>query len=413
MNPFALYQDIVAKVSKKLELSQDLQQTLLTPNAVHQETLHITRDDESIVALPAYRVQFSNARGPYKGGIRFHPAADLDEVKTLAALMAVKTAVVGIPLGGGKGGVVVDPKKYSKREIQEISRAWMRAMAHVVGVDKDIPAPDVYTTPEIMGYMLDEYEKTVGKSEPGVITGKPIALGGSKGRDTATSQGGAYVVLALCEKLDKKPSETTVAVQGFGNAGYHIARILADEGFIVVAVSDSQGGVYAKQGLDIAQVANAKDSSGSVTSYTGETIAKISNNEILTCACDILIPAALNDVITEANAKDVQASIIVELANGPITKEADGILYAAGKTIIPDVLANAGGVTVSYFEWVQNRMQYYWDAPEVFAKLKKIMDASFITIWDRATSEKVSVREAAYLVGIERIVEALRLRGQK
>lgn len=413
MNPFALYQDIVAKVSTKLDLSEDLQQELLTANATHEETLRITRDDGSIDSLLAYRVQFSNARGPYKGGIRFHPAADLDEVKTLAALMAVKTAVVGIPLGGGKGGVVVDPKKYSKREIQEISRAWMRAMAHVVGVDKDIPAPDVYTTPEIMGYMLDEYEKAIGKSEPGVITGKPIALGGSQGRDTATSQGGAYVVLALCEKLGKKPSEMKVAVQGFGNAGYHIARLLADEGFGVVAVSDSQGGIYAKQGLDIAKVANAKDSNGSVTSYASDTVTTISNDEILTCDCDILVPAALNDVITESNAGAVQASIIVELANGPVTKEADEMLYAAGKIIIPDVLANAGGVTVSYFEWVQNRMQYYWDAPEVFAKLKKIMDTSFDAIWNRATSEKVSLREAAYLVGIERIVEALRLRGQK
>jgi len=409
-NPFDLYEEFVHKIAKRDNLDETITQQLLTPDAVHKEVFSIKRDSGESESIEVYRVQFSNARGPYKGGIRFHPEAHLDEVKTLAALMAVKTSVVNIPMGGGKGGAVVDTKQHSAGEIEQIARGWMHSMQNVVGVDKDIPAPDVYTNSQIMSYMLDEYERLHGYSSPGVITGKPLVLGGSQGRSVATSLGGVFIIEQLCAKLHKKPPETTVAIQGFGNAGYHAARILAERGYKIIAVSDSGGGISTMHGLDIEHVQSVKQEHGSVTAVDG--VEHVSNAELLELECDILIPAALGDVITSENASKIRADIIIELANGPLTKEASAMLDK-DTHVVPDVLANAGGVTVSYFEWVQNRTGYYWDEDEIFTRLEKVMHAAFEDVWTTAKEESVTLREAAYIVGLRRIIESLRLRGRR
>ena len=407
---FDQYRDKITSIAQKLRFSGDTLDVLLVPDNVAEHTLNITRDDGSKKELSAYRVQFSNARGPYKGGIRLHDAADLDEVSFLAALMNLKTAVVGIPMGGAKGGVVVNAKDYSKGELERIARAWVSAMSDIIGVDQDIPAPDMYTTPQIMGYMLDEYEKITGKSEPGMITGKPIALGGSLGRDTATAQGGVYTLEELVKKLKLDRSKLRVAVQGFGNSGYNAAKILYDLGYKIVAVSDSRNGIYSESGLDPEHVMTIKQDKGSVADVPNVRV--ITNAELLTCDCDVLIPAALDRQVTQENADGVQAKIIVELANGPVTVEADVILNKKDVHIIPDILANAGGVTVSYFEWVQNRMQYMWSVEEVAEKLKSIMVPSFHAVWEQSKNHNISLRDAAYMIAVVRIVEALKLRGR-
>lgn len=397
---------------------------LAEPHRVIEEDITVNKDDGTAITLPAYRVQFNNARGPYKGGIRFHPAADLDEVKALAAGMAIKTAVVNIPLGGGKGGVTVNPKELSKTEVERVARAWARAFAPHIGVDRDIPAPDVYTTPEIMAYMLDEYEATVGRSEPGMITGKPLELGGSRGRDRATAQGGVHVLERLRETLGKPREELRVAVQGFGNAGYHAAHLLHELGYRIVAVSDSQGGLYGPDGLDPQQIHRIKEEKGHVRGLycegtvcdaqklSADNVRVITNDEILTCDCDVLIPAALDNQIREDNAGDIRAKIVLELANGPTTPAADAILEKNGVTVVPDVLANAGGVTVSYFEWVQNRQQYYWSEEEVVERLRPIMERAFEETWKMAQNKDISLRKAAFALAVERLVGAMRLRGR-
>ena len=409
-NIFDQYKEKITDIATTLHLDDATRDALLTPDNTAEHTLEVTRDDGSQETLSAYRVQFSNARGPYKGGIRFHDAADLDEVSFLAALMALKTAVVGIPMGGAKGGVVVNAKNYSQAELERIARAWVGAMSDIIGVDQDIPAPDMYTTPQIMGYMLDEYEKITGKSEPGMITGKPIALGGSLGRDTATAQGGVYTLEELVKQLELDRSSLRVAVQGFGNSGYNAAKILHGLGYRIVAVSDSRNGIYDEKGFDPEYVMTVKQDKGSVADVPDVHI--ITNAELLECDCDVLIPAALDGQITKENADAVQAKIIVELANGPVTAEADEILNKKDVHIIPDILANAGGVTVSYFEWVQNRMQYMWDAEEVKSKLQSIMIPAFHSVWEQSKNHNSSMRDAAYMIAVMRIVEALRLRGR-
>ena len=414
--PFKNYQTNVAKTIKLLGLPEAIGKKLMTPNTIIQKTISIKLDNGKPKKFKAYRVQFNNARGPYKGGIRFHPEADLDEVKALAAAMAVKCAVVGIPLGGAKGGVTCDPKKLSATELEKISRGWVKAMAPYIGAHKDIPAPDVYTTGQTMAYILDEFEKINRRSEPGVITGKPIALGGSLGRDTATADGGVVVLLALLSVLKMKPgAEMRVAVQGFGNAGATAAKILHKEGFIIVAVSDSKGGIYCADGLSPLEIEKAKGKDGSVQDFAiGKgNVKKISNEELLTCECDVLIPAALDGVLDKDNAKAVQAKIILELANGPTTPEADEILASRGVTVLPDVLANAGGVTVSYFEWVQNVSGFYWTAEEVRSKLEPIMRESFFKVWQVAEARKLTLRDAAFTVGIGRMAQAMKDRGMK
>jgi glutamate dehydrogenase/leucine dehydrogenase len=411
MSPFEQIKKHIADALASLGVSDTETEILMTPDAIREATLEVETKKGS-EKLSAYRVQFNNARGPYKGGIRFHPNADLEEVKALAATMAVKCAVIDVPLGGAKGGVAFDPKQYDEADIETISRAYIRAMAPYVGVDIDIPAPDVYTTPEIMGWMLDEYEKAVGHSEPGMITGKPLALGGSVGRDTATARGAVHVLDAYVRDQSIAPSDLTVAIQGFGNAGAVIAKFLHDEKYKIVAVSDSKGTLYSTDGLNPEAVDAAKKSGGSVTSYAESGAQALDLDAVLGVECDILIPAALDNQIRADNVKNVKAKIILELANNPTTPEADAALFARGVTVIPDVLANAGGVTVSYFEWVQNRQQYYWTKEEVNERLKRKMISAYAAITARTQSEKISHRHAAYLLGMERIHRAMRLRGR-
>lgn len=381
---------------------------------VRQAQLTITRDDGSEASYHAYRVQHNNARGPYKGGIRYHPAADIDEVQGLAALMALKTAAVNIPFGGGKGGVQVDPKTLSKAEIDALSRAWVRAFAPHIGPMKDIPAPDVYTTPAIMATMMDEYEKIVGQHAPAVITGKPLAVGGSAGRGTATAQGGAYVLRELMQAQGKHERGATVAVQGFGNAGDVLAGLLYASGYRIVAVSDSRGGIYHADGMDPEVIAKHKQEGGSVQAATVAypDAQLLTNAELLELPVDVLVPAALDRQITAENAGRIQAKTILELANGPVTPAADSILAERGITVVPDILANAGGVTVSYFEWVQNNSGDQWTEADVFARLERIMVAAFADIWQHSKANKVTMRQSAFMIALQRIAEAMRLRGR-
>ena len=422
MTPFEQIKFHIQKATDALGLKTNEVAELMKPDRVIEKTLPV-ETKKGKENFQAFRVQFNNARGPYKGGIRFHGEADLAEVEALAAAMAIKCAVVGIPFGGAKGGVAIDPKTYDRSDIEKISRAYVGAFFEHLGVDKDIPAPDVYTNPEIMAYMLDEYEKLVGHSEPGMITGKPLALYGSKGRDSATAQGGAIVLAAYLKAANVK-DKPTVAVQGFGNAGGTVAKLLYNAGLRIVALSDSRGTLYREAGLDPYAIEEAKNKGGQVTSLycegsvcDAEALAKdgaevFLPEAVLTVPCDILVPAALDNVITQENANEVKAKIVLELANNPITPEADVALYARGVTVIPDVLANAGGVSVSYFEWVQNRSGYYSDEAEVESKLRKIMEEAFAGVYEKALQRKISLRQAAYEIGISRIAEAMRLRGR-
>ena len=423
-SPFQNYLTILQKSQKLFNISQDIIKKLESPQNIVKKTLTITKDDNSKAEFETYRVQFNNARGPYKGGIRFHPDANLDEVKALAALMAIKCAVVDIPLGGAKGGVMCNPKKLSQTELEAIARSFAREMKNDIGVDKDIPAPDVYTNPQIMSYIMDEYEKVHDKSQPGVITGKPLELGGSLGRGAATAQGGVFVLEEYIKLLGKNPHETKVAIQGFGNAGYHAARLLHALNYKIVAVSDSRGGLYSPIGLDPHVVYKAKQEKGEIrglycegsvcdiSRMSHDQVQVISNEELLELESDILIPAALDNQIRKDNAQKIQAHTILELANGPTTSEADEILFNNNIQVIPDVLANSGGVTVSYFEWVQNRMQYYWSESEVQEKLKNIMTKSFHHVHQIKMRKNISYRDASFGVAVERIAKAIELRGR-
>lgn len=422
--PFENYLANLKKTKEILGLSDTTVEQLSTPQNVIEEEIEITRDDGSKESLNAYRVQWNNARGPFKGGIRFHPEADMDEVKALAALMAIKCAVVDIPLGGGKGGVQVNPKELSQSEIEQVARAWAKTMAGHIGVDKDIPAPDVYTNPQVMAWMVDEYEKATGKSEPGVITGKPVELGGSLGRGTATAQGGVHVLEEMVQKKGLDRSQLKVAIQGFGNAGYNAAKILHGLGYVIVAVSDSKGGVYSPKGLDPQSIYRAKQEKGSLSGLycdgsvcdtekmTEDQVELMGSADVLTVDADIVIPAALDRAINAENASGIKAKIVLELANGPTTPEADEILEGNGVLVIPDVLANAGGVTVSYFEWVQNRQQFYWTEQEVQERLKPIMVNAFHSVWEMSQDKSISMRQAAFVTGAQRIVAAMQLRGR-
>ncbi len=419
--PFELYLKNLEEVATLAPFSPDEIKLLATPDRVLEKSLEITRDSGEKVSLPAYRVQFNNARGPYKGGIRFHPMADLSEVKALAALMALKCAVVNIPLGGAKGGVTFDPKQFSKKEIEQISRAFVRAFADDLGPDRDIPAPDVYTTAEIMGYMLDEYETIVGKKSPAMITGKPIELGGSLGRDKATSQGGVFVLEALREKLGRERKDMRVAVHGFGNVGSHAAEILFDLGYPIVALADSKGGIVRDQGIDPRDAYRAKHDKDSIMSLycegsvcDTEKLARddarvITSQEVLEVDCDVLIPAALDGGIHEGNVSKIKAGVILELANGPTTPAADKALHARGVLVVPDILANAGGVTVSYFEWLQNKKDERWTESAVSEKLQPVMIDALTAVWDLAKEKGVTLRQAAFVLGAKRILEATKM----
>ncbi len=422
-NPFENAIQQLDRAARLITLPKAIHEVLKAPERILTVSLPVTMDSGETKVFTAYRSQYNDARGPFKGGIRYHPDVTLDEVKALSFWMAMKCAVVGIPLGGGKGGIIVNPKELSHGELERLSRAYIQAIYKYLGPTQDVPAPDVYTTPEIMGWMLDEYEKLVGVHAPGMITGKPIALGGSAGRGFSTAQGGVYVLREAAKKLELEPEKTTVAVQGFGNAGSHMAKLLRNLGYRIVALSDSKGGIYRKEGLDPRRVDEVKKQGSVVGCYcegsvcdlraeaNGQSCKKISNEHLLELPVDILVPAALENVITKENAGQVKAKLIVELANGPVTPEADEILEKKGIVSAPDILANAGGVTVSYFEQVQNAMNYYWTEEEVLAKLEKIMVESFHAVWDRKEKYDVSLRTAAFVLAVERIAEAMRARG--
>ncbi|WP_141502233.1 Glu/Leu/Phe/Val family dehydrogenase [Paenibacillus luteus] len=408
LNPYQIAQQQIDTAAAHLQLPEHVTQILKQPKRVLSVNFPVRMDDGSVRVFEGYRSQHNDAIGPTKGGIRFHPDVTLDEVKALSMWMSFKCGVVGLPYGGGKGGVICDPHLLSKGELERVSRAFMEAIADFVGPDKDIPAPDVYTTPQIMGWMMDTYSRLKGVNSPGVITGKPLILGGSKGRNEATAQGCVYTILEALKDLDIPVQDATVAVQGFGNAGRIAARLLSEAGCKVVAVSDSKCGIYDPNGIDIEKISTLKDTS-SIREY-GESFV-ISNEALLELNVDILVPAALENVITAANADRIKAKIIAEAANGPTTPEADRVLFGKGITVIPDVLANAGGVTVSYFEWVQNLANYYWSEAEVLEKLETNMVLSYVAVRDLAKEHDVDLRTAAYMISIKRIAAAMDARG--
>lgn len=373
-------------------------------NNVMEREVTITKDDGSEMTIPVYRSQFNNARGPYKGGIRFHQDTDLDEVKALSLWMALKTAVVDIPMGGGKGGATVNPKELSKGELERLARAWIGAFKDEIGPQKDVPAPDVNTTPEIMDWMADEFEKLTGDTTRAVVTGKPVEKGGSEGRGVATATGGFYTFKALQQKLGLGEN-LAVAIQGFGNAGRIAAGLWQKDGHRIVAVSDSRGALYSEEGLDLEKVIAHKEATGSLQGYADAR--EITNEELLVSECDVLIPAALENQLTEKNAGDVKAKIVLELANGPTTPEADDILFSRDIIVIPDILANAGGVTVSTFEWEQNLKNEHWSEEDVLSRLKSIMETQSMIIFDKAQELNTDMRRAAFIISLERLQEAM------
>lgn len=405
MSAFENAMQQLVNAAEKLNLEKSVVEKLRAPNHIYEFDLAVPMDDGKTGTYRGYRVQYNNARGPYKGGIRFHSQVDLDEVKALAFWMAIKCAVVDIPMGGGKGGIEVDPKKLSPRELEKISRAWVRALADKIGPQVDVPAPDVNTNPQIMDWMVDEYAKITGDNTRATFTGKSIGHGGSAGRGTATAQGGFYVLSEAVKKLGLNLSSLKIAIQGFGNAGYNFALLAHAAGCTIVAVSDSMGAIYNADGLNPILVANVKSETGSVIDYEDAII--IPAEDILTVACGVLVPAALENQITAANAAQIKAKIILELANGPTTPEADKILYEQAKIVLPDVLANAGGVTVSYFEWEQNLKNEHWSEADVLAKLEPIMTKAFNEIWAMADKHKVDLRTAAFMLAVERVARAM------
>lgn len=410
LNPFAIAQRQLDEAAALLKLDRGLHELLRWPMREFHVRIPVRMDDGSVQVFPGYRVQYNWARGPCKGGIRFHPEETADTVRALAAWMTWKTAVVDLPLGGGKGGVVCNPKELSARELERVSRGYIRAIGHYIGPEVDVPAPDVYTNPQVMAWMLDEYERIVGTSAPGVITGKPLPLGGSAGRGDATARGGMYCVREAGKVLGIDLKGATAAIQGYGNAG-QFAHTLGQEllGLKVVAVSDSQGGIYNPNGLDPKAVSAHKEKTGSVVGFPGAK--SITNAELLELEVAVLLPSALENQITGANAGKVRAKIVAELANGPTTPEADQILHKNKVYVIPDFLCNAGGVTVSYFEQVQNAYNYYWDLSEVHERLDRKMTTAFHAVHKMAQEHKVHNRLGAYLVSVQRVAEAVRLRG--
>lgn len=405
-NPFENALEQLSRAAKHANFSKDFLKVLAAPEREVRISIPLHKDDGSFEVYEGYRVQFNSARGPYKGGIRYHQDTDINEVKALAFWMALKCAVVNIPLGGGKGGITVNPKELSVAELEKLSRGWVRGMTPVIGPDKDIPAPDVYTTPQIMAWMADEYGKITGDTSGAVITGKPIEKGGSAGRGTATAQGGFYVFEELKEKAGIKDG-ATVAIHGFGNAGMHMASLMHTAGFKVIAVADSRGGVQDLDGLDIPALVEHKSGRNPVSEFAqGE--AMNDPLHVLETECDVLVPAALENVITADNADRIKAKVLVELANGPTTPEADEVLFGKGIHVAPDILANAGGVTVSYFEWDQNLKNEHWSEAEVFEKLKPIMQESFTAVWDKSQELKIDMRRAAFIVALERIEAAMK-----
>ena len=400
-NPFENAMAQLDKAAKIMNLGKDMHEVLSAPERVLTVAIPVKMDSGEVKVFTGYRSQYNDVLGPYKGGIRYHPNVSLDEVKALSFWMMVKCATVNIPMGGGKGGIIVNPKEMSEGEVERLSRGYVQKIWRNIGSDKDVPAPDVYTTPQIMAWMRDEYEKLVGHPDPGVITGKPLDQGGSEARSYSTAQGGVYCTRELAKKMEWVPEETTVAVQGFGNAGSFMAKILSGMGYKVVAASDSQGAIVNKEGLDIAKLGEHKKATRSVVGF--ENTETITNEQLLELEVDILVPAALENVITADNADSIRAKAVVELANGPTTPEADEILKSNGVVVVPDVLANAGGVTVSYFEWDQNVKGEHWSEEDVLEKLEKIMVDAFHEVWAIKEKYSIDMRTAAFVKAIERV----------
>ncbi|GAA6199291.1 Glu/Leu/Phe/Val dehydrogenase [Aquicoccus sp. SU-CL01552] len=397
---------------EKLNIHPDVYEELQFPRETLAVTLLIRMDDGRRRAFKAWRCRYNDRRGPTKGGVRFHPNVSLDEVETLSFWMTFKCAVANLPFGGGKGGVCVDTKTLSPTELERLSRAYIEAFASFIGPDRDIMAPDMYTNGIVMAWMSDEYASITGAPLPMAITGKPIAFGGTTGRTDATARGGYLALRHLESSLGLEPDKATVAIQGFGNVGYHCAKLLHADGYKIVAISDSSGAIHDPDGLDPLAVMEHKHSNHGVTGAKGHgKTRKISNEELLELDCDVLVPAALERQITEENAGRIRAPIILEMANGPITPEADAILTEAGCVIIPDILANSGGVTVSHLEWVQNRSGFYWDGSRVRDHLKTTMTTETQAVWALHNEMDLSMREAAYVHGLRRIAEAVEARG--
>lgn len=389
-------------------LPAETSEILKAPESAHAFSIPVRMDDGALRVFQGYRVKYNRLRGPAKGGIRFHPGVTLDEVSSLAFWMTFKCAVVDVPYGGGKGGVAVDAKKLSRLELERLSRGYINACAHLIGPDNDIPAPDMYTNETVMGWMIDQYNIITRSQQPAAITGKPLALGGTRGRTEATGRGGFYVLEALRERLKLKPSATRVAVQGFGNVARYFVGLCAEAGYRVVAISDSRGGIYHPDGLDVPALLAAVDWREAAA---GRGYREISNAELLALEVDVLAPAALEGQIHRDNAADVRARVILELANGPLTSDADARLQRAGVLMVPDILANAGGVTVSYFEWVQNRQGFYWPLELVRQRLEEIMVRSTREVLKRADKYGCSLRSAAYVTALERLNAAVEARG--
>jgi glutamate dehydrogenase (NAD(P)+) len=410
LNPFAIAQKQLDRAAEIMGLDPATHELLRWPLRELHVTLPVRMDDGTVKIFHGFRVQYNDARGPTKGGIRYHPEETIDTVRALAAWMTWKTAVVDIPLGGGKGGIICNPKEMSEGELERLSRAYIRQVGRIIGEEVDVPAPDVYTTPQIMAWMMDEYSFMRGYNVPGVITGKPLPLGGSKGRGDATARGGVYCVREAGKVLGLNLKGATAAIQGYGNAG-QFAHILGQEilGLKVVAVSDSKGGIYKAEGLDPQAVIAHKEKTGSVIDFPGAR--SITNAELLELDVVVLFPSAMENQITAANAANIKAKIVAELANGPTTPEADEILYKNGVYVIPDFLCNAGGVTVSYFEQVQNAYDYYWDLETVHERLDKKMSAAFHAVHETAQKYKVNNRMGAYIVAVQRVADACKLRG--
>ncbi|MGC8538769.1 MAG: Glu/Leu/Phe/Val family dehydrogenase [Candidatus Micrarchaeia archaeon] len=415
LNPFKIAQEQLDAAAELMNLDKQALAILREPMRTLIVNIPVKMDDGSTKTFTGFRVQYNDARGPGKGGIRYHPQESLDTVKALAAWMTWKTALANIPYGGAKGGIICDTKTMSESELEKISRGYIRALGRFIGPDVDIPAPDVYTTPQIMAWMMDEYSKLVGKNEFGTITGKPLEVWGSEGRSNSTAMGGMYIMreAAKLKGIDLKNAK--IAIQGFGNAGnfaFDLAKKLF--GSKIVAISDSQGGVYLEDGLEYDKLLKAKKETGSVQGYEGAE--KITNEQLLESDVDILIPAAIENQVTKDNADKIKAKILLELANGPVTPEADSILFERGVFDLPDFLVNSGGVIVSYFEWVQNINGYYWDADDVYAKLDRIMTRSFNDVINmqkkfESNGKKINARMAAYIIAVDRVAKAMKARG--
>jgi len=408
-NPWQMTLSQLDEVAREINLDNNIHQILRHPKRCLTVSIPIQMDNGKIKVFTGFRVQHNVTRGPAKGGIRYHPSVTLDEIKALAMLMTWKCAVVKIPYGGAKGGIICEPRELSLKEVERLTRRYISEIMSFIGPENDILAPDVNTNPQVMAWIMDTYSMDIGYSVPGVVTGKPISIGGSLGRNTATARGVMFALMNTAKRLKFDLFEKTIAIQGYGNVGGNLAHLLSVEGCKIIAISDVEGGIYNPKGLDPIKVSLALKESGSVISF--KDADKITNQELLAVDCDVLVPAALEDQINRENADKIRAKLIVEAANGPITPQADKILEGKGVFIIPDILANAGGVTVSYFEWVQGLQAYFWTEREVNLKLRDIMQKAFDKVYRIGEERKVTMRKAAYILAVERVAEATRVRG--